>query len=344
MGVVQNSQTFLTASTSTHRNFDMGVATNAQAKRNQCSSGRELDPEVWRNLPPELVARVLALLPLTSLIHTELISQRWDRAIYSGRILRAGGGAGDERRAWGRIIRARGDARDGQRAWLYLFETERPGLEFHAFDPARCDWQTVNTLLPRFALSGVNLCSAAAGVVVYAIRNLRSQFVRFGVFNPVTRSWKRLPPLLQRRHQPVVAVIADVSGARRGYKVVVAGGMEYDERVGSTEVYDSRTECWRTTCEKFGNRVASHVCEEMRTSTAVCDGMVYHIRFCQRLSFDPSRGRLIHQCQFLILLQLTYGQDRSFECLQNFCSKVLALLTYLHSRILFMELWRLQSF
>jgi hypothetical protein len=76
------------------------------------------------------------------------------------------------------------------------------------------------------------------------------------------------------------------------YKLVVAGGMEYEQPVASTEVYDSRSECWRISCEKVINQ-QNHVCEETRTSTAFCDGVVYHMRFNQMMAFDPNRGKII---------------------------------------------------
>jgi hypothetical protein len=244
------------------------------------------------NLQPELVARILAHLPLTALIHTRLVSRRWDREVYSARVLSAND-----------------SIRDAPRSWLFLFENGGPGNphKLHAFDPVRNDWHTFTTV-PHFAtvqkIGGLSLCGAASGLMVYKISALKSHFIRFGVFNPITRSWKKLPPLLKRRQRPVVAMFMDnnfaggskfgtgATYAARGghYKLVVAGGLEYDQQVQTTEVYDSRTECWRTTCEKFNNQL-SHVCEEMRTTTAFCDGIVYHMRFNQMLSFDPHRGK-----------------------------------------------------
>jgi hypothetical protein len=239
-----------------------------------------LDWQIWSNLQPELVARILSHLPLTALIHTRLVSKRWDREVYAGRVL------GDE-----------SIDEINPRSWLFLFENGGPGHphKLHAFDPAQSDWQTFTTI-PHFAtvqkIGGLSLCGAACGLMVYEISALKSHFIRFGVFNPITRSWKKLPPLLKRRQRPVVSMFADSpSGSKSGghYKLVVAGGLEYDQQVQSTEVYDSRTECWRTTCEKF-NSQQSHICDEMRTSTAFCDGVVYHMRFNQMLSFDPNRG------------------------------------------------------
>lgn len=238
-----------------------------------------LDWQIWSNLQPELVARILSHLPLTALIHTRLVSKRWDREVYAGRVL------GDE-----------SIEEINPRSWLFLFENGGPGHphKLHAFDPAQSDWQTFTTI-PHFAtvqkIGGLSLCGAACGLMVYEISALKSHFIRFGVFNPITRSWKKLPPLLKRRQRPVVSMFADSpSGSKSGghYKLVVAGGLEYDQQVQSTEVYDSRTECWRTTCEKF-NSQQSHICDEMRSSTAFCDGVVYHMRFNQMLSFDPNR-------------------------------------------------------
>ena len=248
-----------------------------------------LDCQIWSNLQPELVARILAHLPLTALIHTRLVSRRWDREVYSGRVLGANN-----------------SIHDARRSWLFLFENGGPGNphKLHAFDPVRNDWQTFTTI-PHFAtvqkIGGLSLCGAASGLMVYKISALKSHFIRFGVFNPITRSWKKLPPLLKRRQRPVVAMFMENNNFAGGsrfaasthvgghYKLVVAGGLEYDQQVQTTEVYDSRTECWRTTCEKFNNQ-QSHVSEEMRTTTAFCNGVVYHMRFNQMLSFDPHRG------------------------------------------------------
>ena len=263
-----------------------GATSEFQTRKNisdECSPPA-LDSRIWSNLQPELVARILSHLPLTALIHTRLVSKRWDREIYSGRVL------GDE-----------SIQEINPRSWLFLFENGGPGHphKLHAFDPVHNEWQTFTTI-PHFAtvqkIGGLSLCGAAAGLMVYKISALKSHFIRFGVFNPITRSWKKLPPLLKRRQRPVVSMFTENSGSKSSatgfgghYKLVVAGGLEYDQQVQSTEVYDSRTECWRTTCEKF-NTQQSHVCDEMRTSTAFCDGVVYHMRFNQMLSFDPNRG------------------------------------------------------
>lgn len=271
---------------------NLGGAVEFQTRRSiveDSSCPPALDWQIWSNLQPELVARILCHLPLTALIHTRLVSKRWDREIYAGRVL------GDE------TIHEL-----NPRSWLFLFENGGPGHphKLHAFDPVQSNWQT-STTIPHFAtvqkIGGLSLCGAASGLMVYKISALKSHFIRFGVFNPITRSWKKLPPLLKRRQRPVVSMFTENSGAKSSsssssstgfgghYKVVVAGGLEYDQQVQSTEVYDSRTECWRTTCEKFNNQ-QSHVCDEMRTSTAFCDGVVYHMRFNQMLSFDPNRG------------------------------------------------------
>lgn len=302
--LVQNRQILLSSSTNkqlscwTQLRLLMGSdisnlpgATEFQSRRNVLEScPPALDSQIWSNLQPELVARILSHLPLTALIHTRLVSKRWDREIYSGRLL------GDE------------SINDiNPRSWLFLFENGGPGSphKLHAFDPVQNDWQTFTTI-PHFAtvqkIGGLSLCGAASGLMVYKISALKSHFIRFGVFNPITRSWKKLPPLLKRRQRPVVSMFTEwtnsgskysSTGVGGHYKLVVAGGLEYDQHVQSTEVYDSRTECWRTTCEKFNNQ-QSHVCDEMRTTTAFCDGVVYHMRFNQMLSFDPNRGTFLH--------------------------------------------------
>ncbi|KAG0620561.1 hypothetical protein M758_4G225700 [Ceratodon purpureus] len=302
MGTLVQNRQILSPGTSTsssihwtrsvYRNSEMpSLGPGYQTKRNvtpePCPPA--LDCQIWSNLQPELVARILAHLPLTALILTRLVSRRWDREVYSARVL----GENDL-------------SHDTPRSWLFLFENGGPGNphKLHAFDPARNNWQTFTTI-PHFAtvqkIGGLSLCGAASGLMVYKISALKSHFIRFGVFNPITRSWKKLPPLLKRRQRPVVTMFMENSNsaggsklgahthaARGHYKLIVAGGLEYDQQVQTTEVYDSRTECWRTTCEKFNNQ-QSHVCEEMRTTTAFCDGVVYHMRFNQMLSFDPHR-------------------------------------------------------
>ncbi|XP_024386091.1 F-box/kelch-repeat protein At5g15710 [Physcomitrium patens] len=194
-----------------------------------------LDPHIWSNLQPELVARILAHLPLTSLFHKRLVSKSWDREIYSVQDIRDV------------------SIRQNLRSWLVLFENGGPvnPHKLHAYDPIRIDWHTFTTI-PHFAtvqkIGGLSLCGAAAGLLVYKISSLKSHFIRFGVFNPITRSWKELPPLLKRRQKPVVNMYWEDSGfepsTRVGghYKLVVAGGLEYGLQVVTTEVYDSRTE------------------------------------------------------------------------------------------------------
>jgi len=281
--LVQNRQILLSSSATTSSRLQLSrwsqlsVLMSSELDYRPGVEKSALDSHIWSNLQPELVARILSHLPFTALIHTRLVSKRWDREIYAGRLL------GNE-----------SIADFNPRSWLFLFENGGPGSphKLHAFDPVQNDWQTFTTI-PHFAtvqkIGGLSLCGAACGLMVYKISALKSHFIRFGVFNPITRSWKKLPPLLKRRQRPVVSMFMESSGVGgHYYKLVVAGGLEYDQHVQSTEVYDSRTECWRTTCEKFNNQ-QSHVCEEMRTSTAFCDGVVYHVRFNQKLSFDPNR-------------------------------------------------------
>lgn len=246
------------------------------------SSSPALDSQIWSRLQPELVARILAHLPLTALVQTRLLNKKWDREIYSGGLL------GHDEYSTHPI----------SRSWLILFENGFPGSPYklQAFDPAQNDWQTFTTA-PHFAtaqkIGGLVLCCAASGLMVFKISAVKSHFIRFGVFNPITRSWKKLSPLLNRRQGPVVSMFTERSSGSSKfgtghYKLVVAGGLEYDQQVQTTEIYDSRAECWRIACDKFNNQ-QSHVCDEMRTSTAFCEGAVYHMRFNRILSFDPSR-------------------------------------------------------
>lgn len=244
------------------------------------SKSQSLDHQIWGQLHPELVARVLSYLPLTSRIHTRRICKTWDREIFSGRILGSDRDSSSEKQ---------------KSSWFFLFENGGLGEAhtLHAYDPMRDEWKS-STTIPHFAvvqkIGGLALCGAASGLMLYKISALKSHFARFGVFNPITRSWKKLPSLLNRRQRPMVTMFRDPSSSSGSYKVVVAGGVEYDEQVQTTEVYDSKTECWRTSCEKFIN-YQNHVSSEMRTTTAYCGGVVYHMRFNQLMTFDPNRGK-----------------------------------------------------
>ena len=272
-----------------------------------------LDPQIWGNLHPELVTRILSNLPLTDLIHTTLVCRKWDREVFSGQILghhyhQEPSPPPPSSRTTGALDSSSPSSTTTNNSWLFLFENGGPGSahRLHAFDPLRNAWN-IFTTIPHFAtvqkIGGLALCGSASGLMLYKISALKSHFSRFGVFNPITGSWKKLPPLIRRRQNPVVVMFMYSSskvknsshhGQGGHYKLVVAGGMEYEQPVASTEVYDSRSECWRISCEKVINQ-QNHVCEETRTSTAFCDGVVYHMRFNQMMAFDPNRGKAFHQ-------------------------------------------------
>lgn len=268
-----------------------------------------LDPQIWGNLHPELVTRILSNLPLTDLIHTTLVCRKWDREVFSGQILghhyQDPSPPPSTATTTGALNSSSPSSTTNNNSWLFLFENGGPGSahRLHAFDPLRNAWN-IFTTIPHFAtvqkIGGLSLCGSASGLMLYKISALKSHFSRFGVFNPITGSWKKLPPLIRRRQNPVVVMFMYSSKVKNNsnhgqgghYKLVVAGGMEYEQQVASTEVYDSRSECWRISCEKVINQ-QNHVCEATRTSTAFCEGVVYHMRFNQMMAFDPNRGKII---------------------------------------------------
>ena len=268
----------LNFTSSTQQSSDVPCTNQNSSSHLPNSKSQSLDHQIWGQLHPELVARVLSYLPLTSRIHTRRICKTWDREIFSGRILGSDRDSSSEKQ---------------KSSWFFLVENISSGKAhaLHAYDPMRDEWNS--TTIPHFAgvqkIGGLALCGAASGLMLYKISALKSHFVRFGVFNPITRSWKKLPSLLNRRQRPVVIMFRD-PGSSGSYKVVVAGGLEYDQQVQTTEVYDSRTECWKTGYEKFIN-YQNHVSSEMRTTTAYCAGVVYHMRFNQLMAFDPNRGK-----------------------------------------------------
>lgn len=234
------------------------------------------DTEVWSKLPFDLVARILAHLPIVSRIHTRVIRKKWDREINCGQIL-------------GCL------PCPGYKSWLFLCDNRGTG-EIHnvyAYCPWAGQWYPMELdSLPHFSVeqskAGWRLCAAAGGLLCYTFCALEAQFVGLCVCNPITKSWKRLPPLNFKREKPIVAMLVDSSF--KSYKIVVAGGVEYDEQVVSTEVYCSRTEEWRVSSYKCINH-HNHVLNSTTSSTVHCNGDVYHLRFNQILALsDPTQG------------------------------------------------------
>lgn len=83
------------------------------------------------------------------------------------------------------------------------------------------------------------------------------------VCNPMTRSWRVLPPMIHRRLNSLVGVYEDKRS--KSYKIVVAGGTSESggEYECTTEVYDSLSNSWKVCFHDaicFSCEVNCHLC------------------------------------------------------------------------------------
>lgn len=218
----------------------------------------ELDGRVWRELPDELVDRVLACLPVPLLLQLRCMCTRWNSLITSAPFLKLQAAA------------------PYSGPHFLVFELQKPN-SWGAYDATLQKWYTV----PLVPLEGEIVMSMASdgGLLCKVVRcNWIQGPTCIVLSNPVTKCRRKLP--MTRVHLtptwiPSLVVLV-MDQAKNSSKVVVAGSKGCPHgptclcRV--TEVYDSTSDRWETT----GNLPFGYVLLDP-PSYAVCGGHIYCI-------------------------------------------------------------------
>ncbi|KAL3694621.1 hypothetical protein R1sor_008272 [Riccia sorocarpa] len=187
-----------------------------------------LDNSIWQGLPEDLIDRVLASLPLITLFRIRCVCRKWNSMINSPVFLELCS-----------QVRSR-------ESYFLLFPTLGEETVCSAFDTSIRRWQKMPSLgfLPPHVKY---VDSAASGLLLFSVGS-QTQSLSLYVCNPMTKRWKQLPPVMQKR-TPIVRHLV-VDRKLRRYKIILAGNIDltYPESqrnpCTSTAVYDSTCERW----------------------------------------------------------------------------------------------------
>ena len=139
-----------------------------------------MDPKLWSNLPVHLLERILALLPVPSLLRLRSVSKQFNELLQSPTLFAT-------------ILSTRRHS-SSQQPW-YLFRGE--GRECVAFNPELDSWCKLPLgFLPS---SKARVVAAAAGLLC-----LRHRDDKMFVCNPLSKAWVELPPKRHLWRYPIV--------------------------------------------------------------------------------------------------------------------------------------------
>lgn len=170
------------------------------------SSSEPMDEELWSNLPEHLHDIILAWLPLPSFFRLRCVCQRWNTIVNSRNFLSI-------------------CSRVPSHGPFFLMFADPFRQKCAAYDPTLHRWH----LLPlTFFLScpffeSFVVLAAAGGLL--CLEGTGSQSKSLFVSNPMTRSQKKLPPMLAMKSPYVVGMVMDRE--QRTYKILVVQDGEF---------------------------------------------------------------------------------------------------------------------
>ncbi|XP_024361156.1 F-box/kelch-repeat protein At5g15710 isoform X1 [Physcomitrium patens] len=226
--------------------------TEEPSEEDKEASNATMDPAIWGRLHGELVDRILLCLPIANLYSLRCVSKSWDTTIKST--------------SFNRMYLEK--ASRGP-SWLFMCSSFNCRDFTSAYDPVQNRWHNFPlTFLPscmRFPLTAV-------GGRLFVRGGLTNAGVLV-VCNPMTRSWRVLPPMIHRRLNSLVGVYEDKRS--KSYKIVVAGGTSESggEYECTTEVYDSLSNSWKVT-GKVRREITVRI-TWWTSKTVFCNGVLY---------------------------------------------------------------------
>lgn len=248
-------------------NFVNGEEENEEFKvRGQYSHDNDdkkicLDSSIWRNLPSDILERVLTHLPVLSLLRFKTVCKRFNRVILSKPILNT---------------HSHLPSRD---PWIAVFQSDSCS-HFHAYNPSLNAWHQISLSFLPFHVRGL----ASAGGLL-CCRGEQNGSLSIVVCNPITKRWMILPPMIKKRLVPIVSTVVE----RSEFKVFVAGDDLLPDGNGvkdlSSEVYESSTSRW-TLSGPIPPETDLELC------SVICNGNLYFITCSPygALSFNLQEG------------------------------------------------------
>ncbi|KAL2650801.1 hypothetical protein R1flu_018929 [Riccia fluitans] len=195
-----------------------------------------LDSDVWSRLPDSLVERIIARLPIIDLFRFRAVCKRWNAFMTNPGFLSSCANT-PHVGPWF-LLFTRGDYRNGL-----------------THDQNTSKWHRIPLFAHLPPYESLYPCAAAKGLVCFISRFNALGTMTLVVCNPLTSSWRELPPIMEILPLYAVGILLD---ADQGIYHVVVSGLRRIPPTGSnpretcrlgptTEVFTSTSDCWRTT-------------------------------------------------------------------------------------------------
>jgi hypothetical protein len=159
-------------------------ATKTQKELDQLASST-MDADLWCNFPDILIEDILPRLPLPSLFRFRTVCKAWNALIQEPRFLTACGRSAASNANWGN-------------SWFYFSASEcsNDGLTFDPEGPGK--WYKIPKLFGGLlGHDGFSLCAAHGGLACFISKFDARGYMTLAVCNPLTNSWRTLPPMLE---------------------------------------------------------------------------------------------------------------------------------------------------
>lgn len=220
-------------------------AVDPEAPETTSCSHEMMDPELWSFFPEDLVDRVLAWLPLPSIFRLRAVCRAWNTMTHSQPFVD--------------LCARTPSSKD---AWILIF-ADRGYRVVSAYIPNENKWHNIPLSFLPFDISDVTV---AGGLLVFRLHEANGGS-SVCVCNPVTSSWRKLPPMLGGWRDGLLGLVVDKQSC--SYKIIVRSNLAPVYSHGAvlrTEVYDSATNLWiRTNGLEDG----------ITTGHAYCNGVLY---------------------------------------------------------------------
>lgn len=187
---------------------------------------------IWSRLPEDVLDRIFSCLPLTSILRLRCVCKRWNSLVQSKRF---------------QIALAKVSS---PRPWFILCTMGRASC---CYDPSMNKWHII-IRPPNNGRSQLSPCTSILAVSgsLLCLGNQVSECKDLSICNPITRSRRNLPRMLQVSLIHKVTMITYPGSNNNWYKIMVSGesglptmrSVPYNYEL-LTEVYDSVTNSWK---------------------------------------------------------------------------------------------------
>lgn len=244
-----------------------------------------LKRDIWSSLPDDVLERVIARLPLPTLIRMQTVCKKWKIKLRTGSFIR--------------LCEAE-SPQTPRTEWFLTFGNQKTGTVCFAYDVHLSKWHTLPLGFLPFDLNNRSPLAAADGLICLGAgwnANSRGAMpTKLVICNPVSRFWRDvpLPPQLDPALSllSVAGLVVDrLSGT---YKLIVVGEVRRVETLTTGEVkllvayiFDSVSQLWKSyeveldPLDSFASYLASHfrtlVGHSIRAvlCSVVCEGILY---------------------------------------------------------------------